>query len=234
LTLDLYFSGLSLRKIARNISDHFNIDINFSTIYEWICKYVPIVSQYVNSLTPELSETWHADELFVKMHGGQSYKGKSNLAFLWNVMDRKTRFLLASKVSEARDINGAISVFKEAIKNAHDKLPEQVLTDALRAYRQGISESFPSIKPEHVAKCGIAKPHENNSRIERLNGTIRERTKVVRAWKKHKTPLAEGQRIHYNFVKPHIALEGQTPAQMAGIGIKANDKWLDLMKNAQR
>jgi putative transposase len=229
LTLDLYFSGLSLRKIARNISDHFNVDINFSTIYDWICKYVPIVSQYVNSLTPELSETWHADELFVKMHGGQTYKGKSNLAFLWNVMDRKTRFLLASKVSEARDINGAIAVFKEAIKNAHDKLPEQVLTDALRAYRQGISETFP-IKPEHIAKCGIAKPHENNSRIERLNGTIRERTKVVRAWKKHKTPLAEGQRIHYNFVKPHIALEGQTPAQRAGVGSKAKNNWLNMMK----
>jgi hypothetical protein len=27
-------------------------------------------------------------------------------------MDRKTRFLLASKVSEARDINGAVAVFK--------------------------------------------------------------------------------------------------------------------------
>lgn len=26
-----------------------------------------------------------------------------------------------------------------------------------------------------------------------------------------KTPLAEGQRIQYNFVKPHMALEGQTP-----------------------
>jgi len=232
LTLDLYFSGLSLRKIARNISDHFNVDINFSIICDLICKYVPIVSQYVNSLTPELSETWHADELFVKMHGGQSYKGKTNLAFLWNVMDRKTRFLLASKVSEARDINGAIAVFKEAIKNAHDKLPEQVLTDTLRAYRQGISETFP-IKPEHVAKCGIAKLHDNNNRMERLNSTIRERTKVTRAWKKHKTPLAEGQRIHYNFVKPHIALEGQTPTQMAGIGIRVNNKWLDLLKSSK-
>jgi transposase-like protein len=38
LTLDLYFSGLSLRKITRNISDHFNVDINFSTIYDWICN----------------------------------------------------------------------------------------------------------------------------------------------------------------------------------------------------
>jgi putative transposase len=103
-----------------------------------------------------------------------------------------------------------------------------VLTDALRAYRQGIGETFP-IKPEHVAKCGIAKPHESNNRIERLNSTIRERTKVVRAWKKHKTPLAEGQRIHYNFVRPHEALENQTPAQRAGIEIKGKNKWMDLL-----
>jgi putative transposase len=232
LTLDLYFSGLSLRKTTRNISDHFDIDINFSTIYDWICRYIPIISQYVNSLTPELSETWHADELFVKIHGGQNYNGKTNLAFLWNVMDRKTRFLLASKVSEARDINGAVAVFKEAIKNAHEKLPEQILTDSWKSYKQGISKSFVD-KPQHVAKCGIAKPN-NNNRMERLNGTIRERTKVVRAWKKHLTPLAEGQRIHYNFVKPHEALEGQTPALMAGIKIEGKNKWKSLIQESNR
>jgi hypothetical protein len=36
LTLGLYFSRLSLRKTVRNVSDHFSIDINFFTIYDWI------------------------------------------------------------------------------------------------------------------------------------------------------------------------------------------------------
>jgi transposase-like protein len=147
-------------------------------------------------------------------------------------MDRKTRFLLASKVSEARDINGAVAVFKEAIKNAHGSEPEQVLTDSWRAYRQGINETFQKVKPEHIAKCGIGKPHANNNRIERLNGTLRERIKVKRAWKKHSTPLAEGQRIQYNFVKPHMALDGQTPAQTAGIKIEAKNKWMNLLENS--
>jgi transposase-like protein len=164
------------------------------------------------------------------MHKGQTYKGKTNLAFLWNVMDRKTRFLLASKVSEARDINGAVAVFKEAIKNAHGNEPQQVLTDSYRAYREGIARNFQNA--DHIAKCGVNKPHANNNRAERLNGTLRERTKVVRAWKKHKTPLAEGQRIQYNFVKPHMALEGQTPARKAGIEVKANNKWLNLLKKS--
>jgi transposase-like protein len=67
------------------------------------------------------------------MHGGLTYKGKTNLAFLWNVIDRKTWFLLASKVSEARDINDALAVFKEALQNAHGNKPQQILTDSRRA-----------------------------------------------------------------------------------------------------
>jgi hypothetical protein len=82
-----------------------------------------------------------------------------------------------------------------------------------------------------VSQCGINKPHADNNRVERLNGTIRERTKVVRAWRKHKTPLAEGQRIQYNFVKPHMALDGQTPAKKAGIGIEGKNKWMKLLND---
>jgi transposase-like protein len=54
LTLDLYFSGLSLRKMARNINDHFEIEVDFTTIYNRIKRYAPIISEYVNSLIPTI------------------------------------------------------------------------------------------------------------------------------------------------------------------------------------
>ena len=57
------------------------------------------------------------------------------------------------------------------------------------------------------------------------HGTSGERIKVQRGWKTIKTPLAEGQRLHYNFVKPHMALAGQTPAERAGVGIDSKNKW---------
>ena len=235
LTLDLYFSGLSLRKIARTINDNFNLDIDFSTIYTWIQKYIPMISEYVNSLSPQLSDTWHADELFVKMKGGITYQRNKGMAFLWNVMDRKTRFLIASKLSEGRDKKGVIQAFKEAIKNANGSEPERIYTDSLRAYKEGIKQSFDTTKPEHVAKCGIEKPHANNNRIERLNGTLRERVKVQRGWKSIKTPIAEGMRIQYNFVKPHMALNGQTPAQVAMHNLElGKNKWLTLMQNSAK
>ena len=190
-----------------------------------------MVSNYVDSLAPQLSETWHADELFVKMKGGETVKNQNNMAYLWNVMDRKTRFLLASKLSKSRDTTGAALAFREAIKNAHESEPEQIFTDSLRGYNDGIELGFwGKNTPQHIANSGIRKPHATNNRIERLNGTLRERVKVQRGWKSMQTQIAEGQRIQYNFVKPHMALQGQTPAENAGIGIKAKDKWLELIK----
>jgi len=37
----------------------------------------------------------------------------------------------------------------------------------------------------------------------------------------------EGQRIYYDFVKPHEALGGKTPAEK--VGIKGKDKWKNLV-----
>jgi hypothetical protein len=65
-----------------------------------------------------------------------------------------------------------------------------------------------------------------------LNGTLRERVKVQRGWKSMQTQIAEGQRIHYNFVKPHQALNGQTPGQVAGVGVEGGNKWMELLKKA--
>lgn len=234
LTLDLYFSGTSLRKTARILNNHFGTEMGKSSVARWIQTLVPKVSEFVNTLSPELSDTWQADELFVKMKGGEKetqYK-QSNMAYLWNVMDRKTRFLLASRLSQHRNVNGAVGAFNSARKAAKDSQPERILADKLNAYPQAMTYWEGESKPELVARMGVGKPHANNNRIERLNGTLRERVKVQRGWKSMGTKLAEGARIHYNFVKPHAALEGQTPAQRAGIGIEGENKWLSLLRAA--
>jgi transposase-like protein len=182
-------------------------------------------------LTPQLSGQWNADELFVRMKGSQHQGQYKGLAFLWNVMDKETRFLLASKVSENRDANGAIAALQEAIKNANGHLPNAINTDAHRSYREAILKTLPNI--DHKAKCGVNKPHANNNRIERLNGTLRERVKVQRGWKSRKSQIAEGQKIHYNFVKPHMALEVKTPAEAGGIEMDSQNKWLTLLRKSK-
>jgi len=116
------------------------------------------------------------------------------------------------------------------VANAHGSAPDTVYTDSLRAYSSGVNV-FQNAK--RVENCGIAKRQTNN-RIERMNGTLRERVKVQRGWKTKETQLAEGNRIQYNFVKPHIALEGKTPAQEAGINLGNKDKWLEFLQNSVR
>jgi hypothetical protein len=49
-----------------------------------------------------------------------------------------------------------------------------------------------------------------------------------------KSAIAEGKRINYNFVKPHMALNGETPAKKAGIEIKAQNKWMDALQTSNK
>jgi transposase-like protein len=228
LTLDLYFSGMSLEKIAQTLNRHYSLNLGKSSVYRWIQKYIPKISEYVNSFSPELSGIWHGDELFVKMRKGIDYNKNKKIAFLWNVMDRKTRFLLASKLSPLRDMNGAFQGFKEARNNSHGQFPEKIFCDSAGAYKNIQYAQVEGWNPEVIARAGITKPHANNNTIERMNGTLRERVKVQRGWKSMETPLAEGERIHYNFVRPHESLAGMTPSQRAGI-MNSGNKWLDLL-----
>jgi hypothetical protein len=50
----------------------------------------------------------------------------------------------------------------------------------------------------------LCKTSRKQQRVDRTNGTQKERFKVQRRWKK--MPILEAQKIHYHFVKPHISL----------------------------
>jgi len=73
----------------------------------------------------------------------------------------------------------------------------------------------------------------NNNHMERLNGEIGDREKVVRGVKSN-SPLVEGLQIYHNFIRPHMALEGRTPASVAGIEIMGPDKWQTIIQNASK
>jgi len=66
-------------------------------------------------------------------------------------LDRKTSFLLASKVSEDRDISSTVAVFTDDVKNANGQNPKEIHTDALRTYREGVSQNFSNNNTAAVA-----------------------------------------------------------------------------------
>ncbi len=74
----------------------------------------------------------------------------------------------------------------------------------------------------------------HNNKMERFNGEVRQREKVMRTLKRSDTPILAGYQIYHNYIRPHEALNGKTPAEKAGIEIKGDDKWMTIIQNASR
>ena len=74
----------------------------------------------------------------------------------------------------------------------------------------------------------------NNNKMERLNGEFRDREKVTRGIKKEDSIMFDGYQIFHNYLRPHMGLEGKTPAQACGIEIEGDNKWKTLIQNASR
>lgn len=105
-----------------------------------------------------------------------------------------------------------------------------LLTDGLPSYVDATKREFP--EAIHLSKVGI-QGRVNNNRIERYIGTFKDR-KVMRAIKTSDSPFIEGQRIYYNYIRPHQSLNGLTPAEKAGIKLQLDgNKWLELIKRSQ-
>lgn len=78
LAMDLYFKGVSLRKITDHLKQFYGAKVHYSTVLRWIRKYIEIIKAHVDDLTPEISKIWHADEMAVKINGTGTNEGKYN------------------------------------------------------------------------------------------------------------------------------------------------------------
>lgn len=175
------------------------------------------MKDYVDTLRPELSRVYHADETKVNIRG--------QWVWLWHLMDGDTRFLLANHVSQGRTVADAREAFRQA-KEVGKTDPRVVLSDGLASYVPAAQKEFP--QAVHVSGVGI-QGRLNNNRMERYHGTFKERSKVMRSLKKPDSAFIEGQRVYYNFIRPHQALNGQTPAQAAGL--ETATTWKELIAN---
>ena len=228
VALDLYFKGISYRKIVDHLKQFYGVEVTHVAIIKWVKKYVKLMKAYVESLVPNVSGIWHSDEMTLSVNG--------SLQWLWNVMDNESRFWLASQITEKRETKDARMVLAEA-RNMAKVRPLAVVTDGLRAYQHAITKEFRTMKAprtEHIRVPNI-RNRSNNNMVERLHGTIRERNKVMRGLEDEPTAqtIVDGFRIYYNFIRPHQALNGKTPAEKANMQLNLKGKkWLKLIKMA--
>lgn len=72
----------------------------------------------------------------------------------------------------------------------------------------------------------------SETKMERMNGEFREREKVMRGVKKDDSVMFDGYQLFHNYLRPHMALDGKTPAEKCGIKIRGKNKWITLIQNA--
>jgi len=234
LALDLYFKGLSQNTITEHLKQFYDVKVSQPTIHRWMAKYIKLISDYVRTLTPDVSGMWAVDEMALKCKGEENW--------LWNLMDTESRFLISSMISEGktRDVKTARRPFREA-KKITKKKPDVLISDGLPAYKKAVKKEFQANKNYgisrtlHIREIAITNEERNNNKIERLNGTVRHRNKTQRGLKElpQSRIFIEGFKNYYNFIRPHQALNGKTPAEIAGINLNLDgNKWMNIIKES--
>ncbi len=207
--MQLYFSGESLRSTQRSLK-LIGVEVSHQTVANWIKKYIAIMKNYVDNIKPDVGSTWRADEVFLKIKG--------DLKYLFALMDDETRYWIAQEVADTKDKHDARNLFRESREIA-GKRPETLITDGLQSYHDAFRREFATSRApqsQHVNAIRL-QGSKNNNKMERINGEIRDREKTMRGLKTKTTPILQGMQIYHNYIRPHEALDGKTPAEACGI-----------------
>jgi transposase-like protein/predicted SprT family Zn-dependent metalloprotease len=227
VSLDLYFKGISLRKVKEHIKLFYGVEISHRSVLNWIRKFGEVVSPYVDSLVPkDVSGVYHVDEMAIHVRKEMIEKG--HYQWLWNMMDNTTKFWITSKVSQRREIEDARAVFQDAKK----KTPKAVaiIHDGLKAYNVAFAkEYYTAHNPRTENIRSVSVRHDGlNQTVERLNGIFRDREVVMRGMDHRESAqkLIDAYRIHYNFIRNHGSI-GKTPAEQAGIKLDLGENKIE-------
>jgi transposase-like protein len=225
--MQLYFTGESLRNVQKFLKLQ-GVKVSHTTILRWIRKYICLMQTYLEKIKPQVSDTWRADELYVKIKGDMKY--------LFALMDDETRFWIAQEIADSKYTHDARTLFRAGVKVAGKK-PMILITDGLPAYPDACNKEFWTMKKatrtEHISHITLRGDH-NNNKMERMNGEVRDREKTMRGLKKIDTSILKGYQLFHNYIRPHEGLNGKTPAEACGIKIEGKNKWLTLIQNASQ
>jgi len=224
--LQMYYSGMSVRDVA-DCFEQEDVKVSHMTIYRWIEKYSKMTSNYVKGIVPRVSETWRTDEIFMKIKG--------NMKLQYSMLDHETRYMITQYVANTKGTENVNPMFREAMMIA-DKIPTTLISDGANNFHQAWKENYKAKNflwkdTEHIRHIHM-KGDKNNNRMERLNGTIRDREVAYRGIKKMNSPLFAGFQTYYNFSKKHGGIGKKTPAEKAGIIVDGNNKWKTIIQNA--
>lgn len=221
----MFYSGMSYKQIAENIEEQYDVpEPSKGTLFYWVQDYTGRAHDAMKGRKAQTGREWVADEMAVKVGGQQFWN--------WNVMDSKTRYILASHLSKRRTTGEAVKVFEKARANAVT-LPKTIKTDRLASYIDASERVF-GADVKHVQSDGI-RAAVNNNLSERLQGTFRSRTKTLRGLDSRATgqDYLDGWVLTYNLFRDHESLGGRTPGEAAKVDSPFKS-WEDVVVSKAR
>jgi putative transposase len=201
------------------------VTVNHNTLYKWIKKYVTLMENYLEQITPNVSDVWRIDELYLKVKG--------NMKYLYALMDDETRFWIAKQGSDSKDTANFRPLFQQGKQRTGIK-PSVLISNGEPNFHDAYKKEFWNKRiqgtehRQHIRLQGVL----NNNKMERFNGEVRDREKVMRGLKKVNTPILTGYQIYHNYIRPHEGLNNITPAEACGIKIEGKNKWKTIIENS--
>jgi len=132
-SIDLFYRGVSTRKVQEHLAIFHPHNASNVSIYNWVVKYARMINKFTNRLKVRVSEEVQVDEM--EFHRRKHHKKKIGAEKNWFVdsIDPDTRFLIASGYSK----NRGRKEIKAVVQNIKDKTDNQIkvmTTDGWRAY----------------------------------------------------------------------------------------------------
>jgi transposase-like protein len=221
--MGMYYGGMPLDSIQRQLQQEYGIYMSEAGIYNWVIRFSKEAIKRCKDYHPDVGRVWIADETMLDVGGSKIW--------FWDIIDIKSRYLLASRLSTTRSTQDAMILMKQAADRA-GKVPRCVITDKLAAYLDGIELAF-GADAKHIQSKPFTVENSTNI-IERFHGTLKDRTNVIRGFKNMEAAkiLTDAWLVHYNFFKEHETLGNVPPAQK--MGNTPFKDWADVLELTKR
>lgn len=235
LCLDLFYRGISTRKVQEHLQAFYPHNSSCVSIYKWVVKYAKKIGSYTDKLKVKTGEEIEVDE--IEYHRRKCKSGGVSKDWYIDSIDKESRYMIAGKYFNSRGKKQIREIFN-SIKNKTDTQIKTVTTDGWKVYKNVVEKTFgynnKTGKFNVVHHRNVAIKEEGfNYSVERLHNNIRARTKVMRGFHgsvSSADAVMKGYEIYYNFIRKHMAIN-KCPYELAtDLKLTENNKWLELIK----
>jgi len=227
-SIDLFFNGLSTRKVQAHLKAFFPHNASNVSVYNWVIKYSKKISKFTDGLKLDVGCELQVDE--------QSHNREGEQNWLIDSIDTKTRFVVASTFRKAR---GQIEI-KEVLESAKYKTQGNITTittDGWKVYTKLVKNIFGYYNFQRGEMFhNVKKGCDNNGfnvPIERFHNNVRDRTKIMRGFHgsvESADTILKGYVVYYNFVRKHQGINCSPFELATDVKLENPNKWIDLIE----